>query len=47
MNNDFDKKKVIEALELTKKALEALAKEKITEAARKVDELKKKVSGNG
>jgi len=46
MSTATDKKKIIDALELTKKALEALAKHKIEEAALKVEELKKRVSGN-
>jgi len=47
MSNQTDKQKILDALELTKKALEALAKEKISEAARRVEELKKKVNQNG
>ena len=43
MNNIESKKKLIETLELAKKVLESLAKEKIEEAASKVEELKKRV----
>ncbi len=47
MSTSNDKQKILDALDLTKKALEALAKEKISEAARRVEELKKKVTNNG
>jgi hypothetical protein len=42
----YDNKKLIEALEKAKKALELLAQSKIQEAARQVDELKKKVEND-
>jgi hypothetical protein len=43
MELKMDKKKIIEALDKTKKALELLAKSKIEEAAKQIDELKKRV----
>lgn len=42
----MDKKKLIDALDKTKKALELLAKSKIEEAAKQVDELKKRVEND-
>jgi hypothetical protein len=41
-----DKKKLIQALEKTKMALELLAKSKIQEAARQVEELRRKVEND-
>lgn len=41
--NLSDKKKLIDTLESTKKILEQLAKDKILDAAHKIEELKKKV----
>ncbi len=41
-----DKKKLIQALEKTKAALELLAKNKILEAAKQIEELKRKVEND-
>jgi hypothetical protein len=42
----YDNKKLIEALEKAKKALELLAQSKIQEAAKQVDDLKKRVEND-
>jgi hypothetical protein len=44
--NLSDKKKLIDTLESTKKILEQLAKEKVLDAAQKIEELKKKVQND-